>query len=114
MSEISTRVWLSDDLWQKVRKLAIARKTTVREEIPRLIGQALSESPSEPGLPAKAPSIGTSPTVPKQTESGLPIIELHEVYRCAVCGADVKVGGLTMHMGKHMKELRAREAERSE
>lgn len=114
MSEISTRVWLDEELWQKVRNRAIADGTTVRELIPRLITQILSEAPAKGAPPAKARAVEAPIPVSAPETSGPPVIELAEVYRCGVCGVDIKVGGLTIHMGKHMKELKAQQAEGSE
>ncbi len=114
MSEISTRVWLDERLWQKVRSRAVADGTTVRELIPRLIAQILSEAPTKGAPPAKARAVEAPIPVSTPETSGPPVIELSDVYRCGVCGADVKMGGLTIHMGKHMKELKVQQAEGSE
>ncbi|MBI4318459.1 MAG: hypothetical protein HY675_08215, partial [Chloroflexi bacterium] len=108
MSEVSTRVWLNEELWQKVRDRAIADGTTVRELIPQLIGQSLREVATK-GEPKKTPAVEAPTPTAAQRSSGPPVIELAEVYRCGVCGTDVKMGGLTIHMGKHMKERQAQQ-----
>jgi hypothetical protein len=41
------------------------------------------------------------------------MVPLADVYRCGVCGAEMRLGGVSNHMGKHKKEREAAEAERS-
>ncbi len=94
MSEISTRVWLDEGLWQKVRNRAIADGTTVRELIPRLITQILSQAPTKGAPPGKARAVEVPPPPSTPATSGPPVIELSDVYHCGVCGTDVKVGGM--------------------
>jgi len=113
LSEMSTRIWLDEQVWHKVRSRAVAEGTTVRELIPRLISQVLAELPTK-AKPAAAPLVPVAPgAINANTESGPPTVPLSDVYRCGVCGGEVKVGGLTIHMGKHVKEQRANGAERS-
>jgi hypothetical protein len=112
LSELSTRVWLDERLWDGLRRRAVAEKVTVRELIPRLVARAMGEGPAAAVLPAatvpRAPTAATT-----QAESDLPVIPLAELYRCAVCEGQVKLGALAMHMNKHMKEQQAPNAERS-
>lgn len=112
MSEISTRIWLDEQLWHKVRSRAVAEGITVRELLPRLLGQIVTETPPK-ARPVAMPKVEVSPVITPVAESGPPTIVLSDIYRCGVCGTEVKVGGLTIHMGKHMKEQRANEGERS-
>jgi hypothetical protein len=113
LTELSTRIWLEEGLWNQVSTRAIAEGTTLRELIPKLLGAAVSVQ----AAPA-APSPGSAAQVEREAgdsaeDTGPPVIVLSDVYCCAVCGAQVKVGGLTAHMGKHVKERQAVEAERS-
>jgi hypothetical protein len=113
LREVSTRVWLDGELWEQLSDRAIAEGVTVRDLVPRLVGQAIAPAPPAPVARAPLVSATSAPAGAPPVESGPPILVLSDVYRCAVCDAVVKVGGLTIHMGKHMKELRAPEAERS-
>jgi hypothetical protein len=38
---------------------------------------------------------------------------LSDIYRCGVCGTEIRLGGVSQHMNKHKKEREASEAERS-
>lgn len=114
MGEVSTRIWLDEGLWDEIRSRAIADGVTVRELLPRLVAQALSgpSARAEPQVPT-APGGAGSPAAGAVAESGPPVLVLSDVYRCDVCGAQVKLGGMTIHMGKHAKERQAPETERS-
>lgn len=106
MSELSTRVWLDERLWETVRGRAIAEGTTVRELIPRLVKQGVS--------PRLVPAVPPAPAaVSRPAPPGPPVVALSETYRCDECGAEVRLGGLSNHLGKHLKERQAPQAERS-
>ncbi len=113
MSEISTRIWLDEALWHKVRSRAISEGTTIRELVPRLMGQMLGEPPASTGPSKMAPPGQAGQEPAAEAGTSLPVVVLSDLYRCGVCGAEVKVGGLTIHMGKHVKEQRANDGERS-
>lgn len=113
LSEISTRIWLDEALWHKVRSRAISEGTTIRELVPRLIGQMLGESPASTRPSTMSPPSYAGQAPAAEAGTSLPVVVLSELYRCGVCGAEVKVGGLTIHMGKHVKEQRANDGERS-
>jgi hypothetical protein len=113
MGEVSTRVWLDERLWQEVTNRALSERTTVRELIPELVSRSLTADPatSEPALrtgPGAAPSIESL-----AGENGPPVMALSDVYRCGVCGMEIRLGGVSQHMNKHKKEREAAEAERS-
>ncbi len=112
MGEISTRVWLDESLWNKIRERAVADDLTVRELIPRLVERALAAPPAR-AEPKTEPAVAPPPAARETAEPGLPTIVLSDLYHCDVCGGQVKLGGLTIHMGKHMKERQTAEAERS-
>ena len=118
MGEVSTRVWIDDALWEELRQRALADKTTVRELIPQLLQQGIGHTqaahPGADEAKAALPTPGVvSPGAEPGAETEVPVVELSDVYRCAVCGAQVKLGGLVIHMGKHLKERKAAEEERS-
>jgi len=113
LGEISTRIWLDEGLWDEIRSRAIADGVTVRELLPRLVAQALSGASARAEPPVPAPRSAGSSAASAAAESGPPVLVLSDIYRCDVCGAQVKLGGMTIHMGKHMKERQAPEAERS-
>ncbi len=105
MGEVSTRIWLDERLWDHLRTRALAEGVTVRELLPRLVRQAVA-GPVSPTQPAP-------PAVRSPAEAGLPTVVLAEMYRCDVCGAEVRPGGLSNHLGRHLKERQAGAAERS-
>ncbi len=113
MSEISTRVWLDERLWEDVRLRAEAEGTTIRELIPVLVGRVIQAGavPEERPVIASRSPAETSPT--PSTEPGPPTVTLAEVYQCGVCGAQIRLGGLSNHLGRHLKEQQAAEGERS-
>lgn len=112
MAEMSTRVWVNEKLWDELRSRAIVEGITVRELIPRMLSGALSAAPA--ATPQAGPIAGAAPAATAAPEPGPPVVVLSDVYRCDVCGGQVKVGGLTIHMGKHAKERQAAaEEERS-
>lgn len=118
MREVSTRVWLGEKVWTELQNRAAAEGTTVRELIPRLVGRGLTGSAEPapavgPAAPATTQRPGPTPAESAEPEAGPPVIVLSSLYRCDVCGGQVKLGGLTIHMGKHMKERQAADAERS-
>ena len=113
MSEISTRIWLEERLWDAVTNLAIREGTTVRELLPRLISRSLTEPYAGSGQPTfHLEESGPSAPGPA-AEPGPPVAVLAEVYRCNECGAQIKLAGLSAHLGKHLRERQASEAERS-
>jgi len=118
VSEISTRIWLDERLWNEVTDRAVTEGMTVRELIPRLVSRCLTvasapawQTGSEAGPIAPA---GASPSAESPAaEPGLPVVALSDVYRCGICGAEVRLGGVSQHMNKHKKEREASEVERS-
>ncbi|MBV9281229.1 MAG: hypothetical protein JOZ41_14205 [Chloroflexi bacterium] len=114
MSEVSTRIWLDDQLWEAVTNRAVTEGITVRELIPRLVDQSMTVAPAPVGQADAAEPARTLP-LPEiaEGEASLPILPLADVYRCAICGAEVRLGGVSNHLGKHKKEREASEAERS-
>lgn len=117
MSEVSTRVWLDGRLWDKVTRRAVAEGTTVRELIPQLVNQSLAapaaSAQNRPAIVAPPPA-DTSPVAAETVaEDGMPVMPLADVYRCSICGAEMRLGGVSNHMGRHKKEREAAEAERS-
>jgi hypothetical protein len=118
VSEISTRIWLDERLWNEVTDRAVTEGMTVRELIPRLVNRCLAvasastwQTGSEAGPIAPAGAL-PSPDSPA-AEPGLPVVALSDIYRCGVCGAEVRLGGVSQHMNKHKKERESSEAERS-
>lgn len=112
MSDISTRVWLPEPLWDVVRARALADGTTVRELIPRLLDQAVTGRPTS-GSDAAPVAVAATPATTAPAASEPPTVPLSDSYQCGVCGAQVRAGGLSNHLGKHLKEQQAAEAERS-
>lgn len=111
MSELSTRVWLDERLWDTVRRRAIAEGTTIRDLIPRLVHQSvnpvarvLTPTPAPMPAPVTPPA---SPVATVTADSGPPVMVLAELYRCGECGAEVRLGGVSNHMGRHLKERQA-------
>lgn len=113
MSEISTRIWLDEKLWQAVRDRAIAEGITARELIPRLLNQALSEALTVASHPPTIEASAGPPIERLLTEAGPPVVTVADVYRCAACNAEVKAGGIGIHISKHIKERQAQQLERS-
>lgn len=115
LRELSTRIWLDEELWNAIRSRAIAERTTVRALIPHLLGQIVAGQRGVPSVPEilSRPPGTTPPAAPAPAEAGPPVVVLAEMYRCDICGAEVRLGGLSNHMGKHLKERRAAEAEGS-
>ncbi len=113
MSDISTRIWLDERIWDRVRRRAEAEQTTIRELIPRLVSQVLDTSSTVSEPPATATPTSTPSPSATTTETGLPVVTLSDVYQCGVCGAQIRLGGLSNHLGRHQKEQQASEAERS-
>lgn len=116
MSEISTRIWLDERIWDDVRRRAEAEGTTIRELIPLLVGRVLAEpapastrAQAPPSAAPPAPSLAIGPA----SDSGPPVVALSDVYQCGVCGAQIRLGGLSNHLGRHQKEQQATDAERS-
>jgi hypothetical protein len=88
--------------------------TTVRELIPQLVKQSLAASvQTRSATPAPQPAATPSINVETVAEDGMPVMPLADVYRCGICGAEMRLGGVSNHMGKHKKEREAAEAERS-
>ena len=114
MSEVSTRIWLDESLWNAIRERALAQGTTVRELLPDVIGQALAGVRPRAEKPAAVAAPVSAAAVVPPSESGPPLAVLADVYQCAVCGMEVKLGGLSQHLGKHRREQEAPIAERSE
>ncbi|MGH2460150.1 MAG: hypothetical protein ACRDIY_14945 [Chloroflexota bacterium] len=113
MSEISTRVWLDERLWEDVRHRAEAEGTTIRELIPALVRRVVVGSPVLEERPAVATSPPADAPLAPAAEPGVPTVALSDVYQCGVCGAQIRLGGLSNHLGRHLKEQQAAEAERS-
>ncbi len=116
LSEISTRIWLDEQLWNEVTNRATAEGTTVRELIPQLVSQCLTSSLASqvsPQMGAAAPAGAASSHLSPPSEPGPPVVVLSAVYRCGVCGAEVRLGGVSNHLGKHLKEQQSSEVERS-
>jgi hypothetical protein len=113
MSELSTRIWLDERLWAALRQRAIAEGVTIAELIPRLVQQTMTAPSGVRSQPAAAPAPAPTPEQSGPDEGDLPTAVLSPSYRCAVCGAEVRLGGLSNHLGKHLKERAASEAERS-
>jgi hypothetical protein len=130
VSEVSTRLWFEEPLWDAVSRRAIAEGTTVRELAPRLIeaglrgaahGSALPTTPAAPA-PAAAPTpLTPTPTPPQPapaTDAALaldrpPIVVMSELYTCGVCNAELKLGAVSQHVNRHLKEHLAAQAARS-
>jgi hypothetical protein len=98
VSEISTRVWLDERLRGEVSNQAIAEGMTVRELIPRLVSRSLAPHPASQA--DRQVSLPTPAAVPASDESstaqpGPPILALADVYRCGVCGAEIRLGGVS-------------------
>lgn len=113
MGEISTRIWLDDRLWDKARRRAVAEGVTIRDLLPRLVGQALATLQRNAEPPAAAAAPAAVPGISEPALAGPPVVALSEAYRCGLCGAEVRVTALSNHLGKHIKERQALEAERS-
>ena len=116
MSEISTRIWLDERLWNEVTDRAVTEGMTVREMIPRLVSQCLTVASAWQTGPEAGPiaPTGASPSPDSPAaEPGPPVVALSDVYRCGVCGAEIRLGGVSQHMNKHKKERESSEAERS-
>ena len=114
MNEISTRIWLDERVWKEIADRARAEGTTVRELIPQFVRQSLGARPSVAvDASQSAPSVPTSPSSSPASEPGLPVVLLSDAYGCGVCGAEVRLGGLSNHLAKHRKEQEASELERS-
>lgn len=114
MSEVSTRIWLDERLWNEIMDKAMSEGITVRELIPRLVRRSIMGAPTSArqGGPAaeavSAPSTGSA-----SPQQGPPVMALSDVYRCGVCDAEIRLGGVSQHMNKHKKEREASEEERS-
>ena len=112
MADISTRVWLDEDLWEAVRRRAVTEGVTVRELIPHLLGCALAQS--GPGGQAGTAALPVGPsgecTDTAAAPGGPPEVPLAEAYICGVCGEELKLSRLSAHLGKHLKEQQASEA----
>jgi len=113
VSEISTRVWLDERLWDDVRHRAEAEGTTIRELIPALVRLVVTGSPIAEERPAVIAHPPADAPAPPLAEPGLPTVALSDVYQCGVCGAQIRLGGLSNHLGRHLKEQQSAEAERS-
>jgi hypothetical protein len=113
VNEISTRIWLDERLWDGIRKRAETEGITIRELIPRLVGEVLSEPSPRKEQTASTSPAQTHPAESPLAESGPPIVALSDVYQCGVCGAQIRLGGLSNHLGRHQKEQQAMDAERS-
>lgn len=115
MSEVSTRIWLDERVWNEVASRAVLERTTVRELLPQLVSQSLggAATPVSEGDRQAVPSSSGSSAQAQTSEAGLPVIPLSDAYCCGVCEAEVRLGGVSNHLGKHKKEREASEAERS-
>lgn len=122
VTEISTRVWLDEQLWDGLRNRAQAEQTTIRELIPDLLGRALSGEARQPAAPSSPPPLpkpaeplasAPAPVVTPPAEAGPPVVALSDVYQCGVCGTQIRLGGLSNHLGRHLKEQQSAEGERS-
>lgn len=111
MSEISTRIWLDEHLWDGVRSRADAEGTTIRALIPELLAQSLASSVAR-AEPVRPPSVEAPPQT-LSSPAGPPVVGLSDNYLCGVCGAQIRLGGLSNHLGRHVKEQQAAEGERS-
>lgn len=119
MSEVSSRLWFEERLWEALSRRAVAERTTVRELVPRLIGAALSgqprvatAAPSPPPVQAPLPASLAAPAG-GEAASGPPVVPMAETYICGVCGAGIRLGGLSQHTNRHLKEHQAAQAQRS-
>ena len=120
MSEVSTRIWLDEGLWDELRRRAIRERVLVRELIPRLLAQnAVAAVRAAVPPPPVAPPAATAPAAPPPAQAsapiddGPPVVPMAEVYRCGVCGAEIKLGAVSQHINRHLKEAQAAEAARS-
>lgn len=113
MSEISTRIWVDERLWDQLRSRAQAEGTTVRELIPLLVHQAVVSTPVRPEVVPPATAASREPSPPAASDSTIPVVPLSETYQCGICGAQVRLGGLSNHLGRHLKEQQASDTERS-
>ncbi len=109
MTDISTRVWLDEKLWEALRRRAVAEGTTARDLIPRLLGRALAEGragaqASVAAAPVAAPAESVGAAGPSV---GTPVVPLVEAYICGVCGEELKPSRLSAHLGKHVREQQA-------
>lgn len=107
MSELSTRIWLDERLWEALLERAAREQTTTRELIPHLVGQAIAGRAAT--VPPPAPTLPLPIAGDADGADGPPLMPLSEVYRCSVCGIQVRLGGVSQHMGKHLKERQAAE-----
>ena len=111
MAEISTRVWLDEDLWETMQRRAVAEGATVRELIPRLLGYVLADlAPAGQAMtvtPRAGPTQECTPAA--GGPSGVPVVPLAEAYGCGICGEELRLSRLSAHLGKHLKELQASE-----
>jgi hypothetical protein len=125
VSEVSTRLWFEEPLWDAVSRRAIAEGTTVRELAPRLIEAGLrgaphgSPAPATPAAPVPAAPPPPTPSQPASApEAALalarpPIVVMSELYTCGVCNAELKLGAVSQHVNRHLKEHLAAQAARS-
>jgi len=117
VSEVSTRIWLDEALWEELVRRATAQGTTIRELVPRLLAAALSPSTtaseaSAPGSPAANARESREAVAGEEggAQTGPTVVPLAEVYRCAVCGEEVRLSRLSAHLGRHLKESQTSEA----
>jgi hypothetical protein len=108
-----------------VSRRAIAEGTTVRELAPRLIEAGLrgaphgSPAPATPAAPVPAAPPPPTPSQPASApEAALalarpPIVVMSELYTCGVCNAELKLGAVSQHVNRHLKEHLAAQAARS-
>jgi len=97
VSEVSFRIWLDDALWETLRRRAVAERVTARDLIPRLLAQTAAGSRPAPAAAAPA----------RMGATGLPIVPLAEQYECGVCGATLRLGAVSQHVNKHLREHQA-------
>lgn len=95
MSEVSTRVWLDEALWDELRRRAIREGVLVRDLIPRLPAQ-------------NAAGAGRTVAPGRPDDGGPPVAPMAEVYRCGACGAAVN-----QHINRHHKKAQTAAAVRS-
>jgi hypothetical protein len=118
VSEISTRIWLDERLWEDLRSQAETEGITVRELIPLLVRQVAGKGVApEAAVSRESASAPARPLTPEPpplpTAGGPPIVTLTAEYQCGVCGVQIRMGGLSNHLGRHLKEQQSAEAERS-
>ena len=115
LSEVSTRLWFEEGLWNALSRRAIAEHITIRELAPRLVNEALRGATRPAAAPHPQPVQAPLPPAPVASDAaaGPPVVPMAETYICGVCGAEIKLGAVSQHINRHLKEQQAAQAARS-